>query len=64
MSYNALNEGSVVLRLEFSIADAVHQRGLFAVLQAAIAASVEPAPHRSGNRSARSSAGRCGPASC
>lgn len=38
MSYNALNEGSVVLRLEFSIADAVHQRGLFAVLQAAIAA--------------------------
>lgn len=38
MSYNALNEGSVVLRLEFSIADAVHQRGLFSVLRAAIAA--------------------------
>ena len=38
MSYNALNEGSVVLRLEFSIADAVHQRGLSPVLRAAIAA--------------------------
>jgi hypothetical protein len=38
MSYNALSEGSVVLRLEFSIADAVHQRGLLAVLAAAIGA--------------------------
>lgn len=39
MSYNnALPEGSIVLRLEFSIADAVHQRGLLAVLGAAIGA--------------------------
>jgi hypothetical protein len=38
MSYNTLSEGTVVLRLEFSIADAVHQRGLFAVLGAAISA--------------------------
>ena len=38
MSYNAAPEGSVVLRLEFSIADAVHQRGLLAVLGAAISA--------------------------
>jgi len=38
MSYNALSEGSIVLRLEFSIADAVHQRGLLAVLGAAISA--------------------------
>ncbi len=38
MSFNALNEGSVVLRLEFSIADAVHQRGLIPVLHAAFAA--------------------------
>lgn len=38
MTYNTLPEGSVVLRLEFSIADAVHQRGLFAVIGAAIAA--------------------------
>jgi hypothetical protein len=38
MTYNTLPEGSVVLRLEFSIADAVHQRGLAAVLGAAIAA--------------------------
>lgn len=39
MSYNkALPEGSIVLRLEFSIADAVHQRGLLAVLGAAIRA--------------------------
>lgn len=38
MTYNTLPEGSVVLRLEFSIADAVHQRGLFAVLGAAISA--------------------------
>jgi hypothetical protein len=38
MTYQSLPEGSVVLRLEFSIADAVHQRGLFAVLGAAISA--------------------------
>jgi len=38
MSYNTLPEGSIVLRLEFSIADAVHQRGLFSVLGAAISA--------------------------
>ena len=38
MSYNILPEGSVVLRLEFSIADAVHQRGLLAVLGTAISA--------------------------
>lgn len=38
MSYQTLPEGSVVLRLEFSIADAVHQRGLFTVLAAAISA--------------------------
>jgi hypothetical protein len=36
MSYNALPESSVILRLEFSIADAVHQRGLLAVVGAAI----------------------------
>lgn len=38
MTYHNLPEGSVVLRLEFSIADAVHQRGLVAVLGAAVAA--------------------------
>lgn len=38
MSYDTLPEGSVVLRLEFSIADAVHQRGLLFVLGAAVAA--------------------------
>ena len=38
MSHNTLSEGSVVLRLEFSIADAVQQRGLLSVLGAAIAA--------------------------
>lgn len=38
MSYNATPEGSVVLRLEFSIADAVHQRGLLSVMATAIAA--------------------------
>ena len=38
MSYNVLSERSVVLRLEFSIADAVHQRGLLPVLAAAFAA--------------------------
>lgn len=38
MSYNMPSEGSVILRLEFSIADAVHQRGLLSVLGAAISA--------------------------
>lgn len=38
MSHNALSERSVVLRLEFSISDAVHQRGLLPVLAAAIRA--------------------------
>ena len=38
MSYNSLSEGSVVLRLEFSIADAVHQRGLLSVIGSAISA--------------------------
>jgi hypothetical protein len=38
MSYNTLSEGSIVLRLEFSIADAVHQRGLLSVLGSAISA--------------------------
>lgn len=38
MSYDSLPKGSVVLRLEFSIADAVYQRGLLAVLAAAITA--------------------------
>lgn len=38
MTSNVLDERSIVLRLEFSIADAVRQRGLFSVLGAAIAA--------------------------
>lgn len=38
MSQNPLSEGSIVLRLEFSIADAVHQRGLLSVMAAALAA--------------------------
>ena len=38
MSYNIPAEGSIILRLEFSIADAVHQRGLLSVLAAAISA--------------------------
>ncbi|SMQ59103.1 hypothetical protein SAMN06295905_0181 [Devosia lucknowensis] len=38
MSSNVLEDRSVVLRLEFSIADAVHQRGLFSVLASAIRA--------------------------
>lgn len=38
MSYDIPREGSVVLRLEFSIADAVHQRGLLSVLGAVIGA--------------------------
>lgn len=38
MSSNVLAERNVVLRLEFSIADAVHQRGLVPVLAAAVSA--------------------------
>ena len=38
MSYNTLPEGSIVLRLEFSIADAVYQRGLLSVIATAISA--------------------------
>jgi len=38
MSSNVLSERNVILRLEFSIADAVHQRGLVPVLAAAIGA--------------------------
>ena len=38
MSSNVLSERNVVLRLEFSIADAVHQRGLVPVLAAAMRA--------------------------
>jgi hypothetical protein len=38
MSYNMPAEGSIVLRLEFSIADAVYQRGLLSVLGSAISA--------------------------
>ncbi|NGP17363.1 hypothetical protein [Devosia aurantiaca] len=38
MSSNVLSEASVVLRLEFSIADAVRQRGLVPVVLAAIQA--------------------------
>lgn len=38
MSYNALEQRSVTLRLEFSIADAVAQRGLVSVLAEAFRA--------------------------
>jgi hypothetical protein len=38
MTSNVLDERSIVLRLEFSIADAVHQRGLVPVLAAAFSA--------------------------
>ena len=38
MSSNVLSERNVILRLEFSIADAVHQRGLVPVLAAAVGA--------------------------
>jgi hypothetical protein len=38
MTYQSLPEGSIVLRLEFSIADAVHQRGLLSVIATAISA--------------------------
>jgi hypothetical protein len=38
MTMNVLNEGSVVLRLEFSIADAVRERGVLKVVAAALRA--------------------------
>lgn len=38
MTYDTLEERSVVLRLEFSIADAVYERGLLPVLGTAIGA--------------------------
>lgn len=38
MSTNVLDRDSVVLRLEFSIADAVHQRGLLPVIASALVA--------------------------
>lgn len=38
MSYTVLPERSAALRYELSIADAVHQRGLLAVLGAAVSA--------------------------
>ena len=38
MSSNVLSEASIVLRLEFSIADAVRQRGLVPVIVTAIGA--------------------------
>lgn len=38
MSIESLPQGSVVLRLEFSIADAVYQRGLVSVLASAVVA--------------------------
>lgn len=38
MSTNVLDRDSVVLRLEFSIADAVNQRGLLPVIAAALVA--------------------------
>jgi hypothetical protein len=38
MTMNVLNEGSVVLRLEFSIADAVRERGVIRVVGAAVRA--------------------------
>ncbi len=46
MSLNTLSEGAVVLRLEFSIADAVRQRGLFPVLGAALRAWWDQQPTR------------------
>lgn len=49
MSSNVLDERSVVLRLEFSIADAVHQRGLFSVLKSAVAAWWAQRPARYAN---------------
>lgn len=46
MSSNVLNERSVVLRLEFSIADAVRQRGLVSVLLSAVRAWWSQRPPR------------------
>ena len=38
MSYDALSEGSTLLRLNFNVVEAVQHRGLFAVLRVALAA--------------------------
>ncbi|KKB76631.1 hypothetical protein VW35_17855 [Devosia soli] len=38
MSSTVLSERNVILRLEFSIADAVHQRGLLPVIASALSA--------------------------
>lgn len=46
MSSNVLDERSVVLRLEFSIADAVRQRGLGPVIAAALGAWWRQRPDR------------------
>lgn len=46
MSSNVLDERSVVLRLEFSIADAVQQRGLVPVLLSAVNAWWSQRPPR------------------
>lgn len=47
MSSKLVNENSIVLCLEFSIADAVRHRGLFAVLSAAVRAwwALHPVRH-------------------
>lgn len=44
MNMQVLTERNVVLRLEFSIADAVHQRGLLPVIGAAVAAWMQRPP--------------------
>lgn len=46
MSYDVFDERSVVLRLEFSIADAVKHRGIGAVLSAAVSAWWAQRPRR------------------
>lgn len=38
MFENALDEGSVLLRLDFAVTKAVHRRGFFPVLRVAVAA--------------------------
>ena len=38
MSYDALNEGSNALRLHYNVVEAVHHRGLPAVLRVAVVA--------------------------
>jgi hypothetical protein len=59
MSSNVLSERSVVLRLEFSIADAVRHRGLVAVMAAAIGAwwRQQPSRHQSVPASLRADVG-------